>query len=277
MRASVVPFADSHVHLADAAFTEDVDEVVARARAAGARALVCIGESAAAAARAQQVAARHPSLVFHTCGVHPYDANHWDASRDTDAIRHAVAAGAVAVGECGLDYQYENAVPEVQRAVLREQLTLAAELARPVIVHTRGAEADTIAMLQDAGAQGIRGVLHCFTGSLAMATAALEAGWYISYSGIVTFKKWTDDDLMRLVPLDRLLVESDAPYLAPVPHRGTRNESAWVALTLARVAQVHGLSPEWLGPRTLQNTQCLFSLPESVCADAPVATISPIN
>jgi TatD DNase family protein len=184
-----------------------------------------------------------------------------------------VAAGAVAVGECGLDYQYENSVPEVQRAVLREQLALAAELERPVIVHTRGAEADTIAMLQEAGAAGIRGVLHCFTGSLAMATAALEAGWYISYSGIVTFKKWADDDLIRLVPADRLLVESDAPYLAPVPHRGTRNESAWVALTLARVAQVRGVSPELLGPRTLLNTQCLFSLPVSVLADLPVAKI----
>lgn len=266
---SVVPFADSHVHLADAAFTDDVQDVITRARAAGARALVCIGESAEAAARARTIAAGHPGFVFHTGGVHPYDANRWDPVGDPEAIRLAVAAGAVAIGECGLDYSYENAVPSVQRQVLREQLSLAAELARPVIIHTRAAEDDTIAMLREAAEQGIGGVLHCFTGSAAMAEAALAAGWYLSYSGIVTFKKWADEALMRTVPSDRLLIESDAPYLAPVPHRGTRNESALVPLTLARVAEVRGVSTDWLGVRTLRNTQQLFSLPASVLAELP--------
>ena len=183
-------FADSHVHLADAAFAEDVDAVIERARAAGARALVCIGESPAAARRAQQVAQRHAPWVFHTCGVHPHDADSWNHERDSAAIRDAAAIGAVAVGECGLDYFYDNAPREQQRRVLQEQVELAAELGRPVVLHTRDAEADTMDMLRDARAAGVRGVLHCFTGSHALAEAGLAADWYVSFSGIITFKKW---------------------------------------------------------------------------------------
>ena len=138
-------FIDSHVHLADAAFADDVDAVIERARAQGARALVCIGESPAAARRAQAIALRHPGVVFHTCGVHPHDAAQWDAHRDGEAIRAAVAHGAVAVGECGLDYHYDHAPRDVQRRVLDEQVALAAELDRPVVLHTREAEDDTMA------------------------------------------------------------------------------------------------------------------------------------
>jgi len=128
------------------------------------------------------------------------------------------------------------------------------------VVHTRDAEDDTAAMVREAGAAGIGGVLHCFTGTHALAETALEAGWYISFSGVVTFKKWDDDALLRLVPDDRLLVESDAPYLAPVPNRGTRNEPAWVARTVERIAIVRGIPPESLGDRMIANAVTIFGL-----------------
>lgn len=258
--ADAAPFIDSHLHLADAAFAGDVDVVIERARAHGARALVCIGESPAAAQRAQRLAARHPSMVFHTCGVHPHEAASWDPGRDSDAIRDAVANGAVAIGECGLDYHYDTAPREVQRRVLAAQLELAAALRRPIVLHTREAEADTRAMLREAGAVGVRGVLHCFTGSHALAEAGLEAGWYVSFSGIVTFKSWVDEALLRLVPDERLLVESDAPYLAPVPYRGKRNEPAYVSRTLERIAAARDVTATHLGRITMDNTCRLFSL-----------------
>lgn len=253
-------FIDSHAHLADPAFDADRDEVIARARAAGAAAIVAIGESLAVAQRAREAAAAHPSFVFFTAGVHPYEAASFDPARDPQAIREEIARGAVAIGECGLDNHYDGASRELQRRAFSAQLAIAGETGRPVIVHTREAEDDTAAMVREAGDAGIRGVLHCYTGSHALANTALEAGWYISFSGIVTFKKWADDDLVRLVPDDRLLVESDSPYLAPVPDRGKRNEPAWVARTVERVAAARGVSAEVLGEQSVANARRLFGL-----------------
>lgn len=254
-------FADSHVHLASSAFTDDVDAVIERARAAGARALVCIGESPEAAERAQHLAARHANLVFHTCGLHPHDANEWDAVRHPQAIRAAASRGAVAVGECGLDYHYDHSPREVQRRTLDAQIALAAELDLPIVLHTREAEDDTRDMLGDATKAGVRGVLHCYTGSESLAEAALAVGWYVSFSGIITFRNWHSEALLRLVPDDRLLVESDAPYLAPVPYRGKRNESEWVPHTIARLAAVRGAAGDAIAAVTLKNTRTFFRLP----------------
>jgi TatD DNase family protein len=256
-------FLDSHVHLADPAFDADRDEVVARARRAGAVALICVGESLDAARRAGDLAARHPGFCVHTAGVHPHDAADFEPDRDLAGIRAEVARGAVAVGECGLDYHYDHSPRERQRTAFGAQLALAAELRRAVVVHTRDAEDDTRSMIQDAGAAGVTGVLHCFTGSASLAEAALGVGWYVSFSGIVTFRSWTDLALLRLVPDDRLLVESDAPYLAPVPHRGRRNEPAYVALTVARLAEVRGVDPAALGASSVANARRLFGLARS--------------
>jgi TatD DNase family protein len=166
----------------------------------------------------------------------------------------------VAVGECGLDYHYDNSPRDRQREAFSAQLHLAAETRRPVVVHTRDAEEDTTAMLADAASMGVVGVLHCFTGTAALAGRALDVGWYVSFSGIITFRSWTDDALLRLVPEDRLLVESDSPYLAPVPHRGKRNEPAWVSLTLAHLAAARDTSAARLGEVTAANTERLFGL-----------------
>ena len=254
-------FVDSHVHLADQAFDDDREQVIERARLTGARALLCIGESIAAAERARAIAQRYPGYVFFSAGVHPHDAHSFDAARDTAAIRAAVTAGAVAIGECGLDYHYDHSPRPQQLEAFQAQLDLARDCDKPVIVHTREAVADTKALVDAAGKRGVRGVLHCFTGPRELAERALDAGWYLSFSGVITFRKWADDALIRLTPADRILVESDAPYLAPVPHRGKRNEPAWVSLTLARVAEVRGISPESFGRIVSDNAARLFALP----------------
>jgi TatD DNase family protein len=253
-------FVDSHAHIAGPEFDSDRGEVIDRARTAGATAIVAIGESIAAAARAREVAAAHPGFVYFTAGVHPHDAASFDPVNDPASIRTAIEQGAVAVGECGLDYHYDHSPRPLQRRAFAAQLGIAAEMRIPVVVHTREAEDDTIAMVHEAGRSNIGGVLHCFTGSHALACAALESGWYISFSGIVTFKKWADDELLRLVPDDRLLVESDSPYLAPVPDRGKRNEPAWVARTVERIATARGATPETVGELSVSNAIRFFSL-----------------
>ena len=255
-------FIDSHVHLGDTAFDSDRDAVVERSRVAGATHLVAIGESLAAAARACDIAKAHPGFVSFTAGLHPHDAATFDEARDVPLLAALLAPGAVAVGECGLDAHYDHSPRAAQLEALAAQVALAREHELPVVLHTRDAERDTTEVLRDAGRSGVRGVMHCFTGSHALAHAALEAGWYISFSGIITFRKFDDEPLLRLVPDDRLLVESDAPYLAPVPYRGTRNEPAWVASTLQRLAMARGADAAALGEQTRRNTITLFGLPE---------------
>lgn len=251
---------DSHAHLGDPAFADDREEVIARIREAGGLGVVCIGESLASAARAQAIAAEHPGFIWWTAGVHPHDAAGFSPVDDANAIHAAMVQGAVAVGECGLDYHYDHSPRALQRRAFAAQLAIAAQHRRPVVVHTREAEDDTAAMIREAGEAGILGVLHCFTGSAALAEVALAAGWYVSFSGIVTFKKWDGNDVVRLVPDDRLLIESDSPYLAPVPFRSKRNEPAWCARTLSRLAEVRETDAEALGAHVTANARRLFGL-----------------
>lgn len=253
-------FIDSHAHLADAAFDADRDEVISRARAAGAAAIVCIGESLPAADRARELALMNPGFIAYTAGVHPHDAAGFDPAMHIPAIRSHLTAGAVAIGECGLDYHYDNSPRQEQRAAFQAQLALARETGAPVVVHSREAERDTAELVTEAGRGGVRGVLHCFTGPAALARAALDAGWHISFSGIITFRAWNDDESLRFVPDDRVLVESDAPYLSPIPHRGRRNEPGWVSLTLARLAYVRDCDVAELGVRVSANARSFFGL-----------------
>jgi TatD DNase family protein len=260
LSVDLTSYVDSHAHLADAAFDSDRNAVIDRARLSGARAVVCIGESIAAAGRAADLAAAHPGFVYFTAGIHPHDAASFDRDRDLSAIRTALGRGAVAIGECGLDYHYDHSPRSDQLRAFTAQLELAAELQRPVVVHSRLAEDDTRSAIAHAGAAGVRGVLHCYTGSHALAEHALSSGWYVSFSGIVTFRKWTDDALIRLVPADRLLAESDAPYLAPVPHRGRRNEPAYVSFTVAHIARARGEDAAAVGEQVARNAERLFGL-----------------
>ena len=172
----------------------------------------------------------------------------------------AATPSARAIGEIGLDYHYDFSPRDVQQQVFRAQVRLARELERPVIIHTREADEDTIAILREEGGGEVRGVLHCFTGTPALARAAwLDLGFYISLAGIITFPKAAElRETVRGVPLDRLLTETDSPFLAPVPHRGKRNEPAHVALVAAALAALHGLDPADLAARTTANFHTLF-------------------
>jgi TatD DNase family protein len=259
-------FIDSHAHLADPAFDGDRRDVIGRAKESGAEAVVCIGSGSGAedvlgAARASQtVANENAGFIWYTAGVHPHDAAGFDPLRDVDLLRTHTESGAVAIGECGLDYHYDNSPRVEQRRAFAEQLRLAREVGVPVVVHTRDAEPDTKAMITEASAEGVVGVLHCYTGSHALAEAALAGKWYISFSGIVTFKKWLDDDLLRLVPDDRILAESDSPYLAPVPFRGKRNEPGWVRYTVQKLAMARGVPESVMAALVTANARRLFGL-----------------
>jgi len=257
---------DSHCHLADEAFEADLDAVIARAREAGVLDAVCIlaAGDEAEAARAQTVRERWTAVRFAT-GVHPHAAAPF-AGRAADAAamtrEHAAAFSACAVGEIGLDYHYDFAPREVQREVFAAQLDLARELDLPVIIHTREATDDTFAYLT--ATRGVRGVFHCFTGDVAMARRALEIDFYVSFAGIVTFPKAAElRDAARIVPADRLLIETDSPYLAPVPHRGKRNEPSFVAQVLATLATVRGEDPRALEAQVAANFRRFF-LPSHV-------------
>ena len=252
---------DSHCHLADEAFEADLDGVVARAREAGVHGVLCIlaAGDEPEAARARIVREKWDAVAFAT-GVHPHAAGTF-AGRPADAATvtgtHATAFAARAVGEIGLDYHYDFAPRDVQREVFAAQLALAKSLDRPVIIHTREATDDTFAILHESG--GVRGVFHCFTGDIVMARRALDAGFYLSFAGIVSFPKAESlREAARLVPDDRLLIETDSPYLAPVPHRGKRNEPAYVARVLDALAAARGAAPEGLAERTSHNFVSLF-------------------
>ncbi|MCR4342214.1 MAG: TatD family hydrolase [Gemmatimonadaceae bacterium] len=255
-------FIDSHAHLVDAAFDSDRDAAIERARQTGCRGIVAIGTSPVDSRAALELAHANAGFVYATAGHHPHEAVSFDQERDGELLRELLDQGAVAVGECGLDYHYDHSPRDAQLRAFSAQLALAAELRKPVVVHTREAESDMEAMIREAGTSGVIGVLHCFTGPARLADTALAAGWYVSFAGIVTFRKWDGNDLIRAVPGDRILVESDSPYLAPVPHRGKRNEPAYVSLTLAKVAEARGSSVSALGSTVTANARRLFALTE---------------
>jgi TatD DNase family protein len=254
---------DSHCHLAGEAFTPDLDEVIGRARAVLERVLVVLSAGdAAEAAQAGRIVERWPETVT-AVGVHPHAAGPFAGDPEGAAalVRAQIARtpSARAVGEIGLDYHYDFAPRDVQQQVFRAQLRLARELDLPVVIHTREAEDDTIRILGEEGGTRVRGVLHCFTGSAGMARAALGLGLYVSFAGIITFPKAGEQrEVAASVPADRLLVETDSPYLAPVPHRGRRNEPARVALVAETLAELRGERAADVAARTTENFHALF-------------------
>ena len=254
---------DSHCHLADEAFVADLAAVAARARAAGVEAAMCIlsADEAPELARVEPVRAAWPEVRF-AAAIHPHRAGAY-AGRAADAAAvtgSAVdAANAVAVGEIGLDYHYDFAPKDVQRDVFAAQVNLAVERGLPVVIHTREATHDTIDVLREAGAGKVRGVMHCFSGSLAEARLALDLGFYISLSGILTFPKAGElRETARQLPIERLLVETDAPFLAPVPNRGKRNEPAWVRSTVETLAGIHGVAVAVMAAQVAANFRQLI-------------------
>jgi TatD DNase family protein len=256
---------DSHCHLDFPDFADELDAVVARARTAGVEKIITIGTRVESAHRLAEIAEAYDGVYF-TVGTHPHEAA-GEAAGDFATMRRVAAhPKCVGVGEAGLDYHYNYAPPEVARQIFRGQIALARELQLPLVIHTREAEEDTAAILKEEMGRGpFKALLHCFTSSRALAETALELGLSISFSGVVTFKKSEDlRAVAREVPLDRLLVETDAPYLAPVPHRGRRNEPAFVAATARVIAEARGMAPEALAEAARTNTLSLFSRMDAV-------------
>jgi TatD DNase family protein len=260
---------DSHCHLDFPDFAEERDEVIARAKRAGVARMVTISTRISRFDQIRAIAEAHDE-VYCTVGVHPHQAAEEQGFTSVAALvdlsRHPKVVG---IGETGLDYFYDNSPRDIQEAGFRIHAQACRETDLPIIVHTRDADDDTARILEQEGAgQGLRGVLHCFSSGRALAERALEMGFYISLSGIVTFRKSEElRDIVRSVPLDRILVETDAPFLAPMPKRGKRNEPAFVAHTAAVVAEVKGVSPEELAARTTENVLRLFNrMPAPVAA-----------
>ena len=260
---------DTHCHLGDPAYEADRAEVMARSWAAGVAHVVVVGESRAATERARALAAGDPRLSA-TAGIHPHHASDW--SGETSAwLREAASDPAVvAVGETGLDYHYDHAPRPRQREAFAAQLALGAELRKPVVVHAREADDDVMAALR--AAPGATAILHSFSSGMPLLWTGLALGHYVSFSGMVTFRTWALDDASRETPLDRILVETDGPYLAPIPHRGKRNEPGFVRHTAERVAAVKGIGADELIARTGENAQRIFGPRVGSGAGSPTAT-----
>jgi len=253
---------DTHCHLDDPRFAEDFDAVLARAAEVGVTRMATIGcaRSVDQAGDALAITKAHDHVVT-TIGVHPHDAAAMDDALHAEVARIARDPKVVALGEMGLDFYYDNSPRETQKEVFRKQIALAREVGKPIVVHTRDAREDTLAILREESARDVGGIIHCFSEDAAFAAAALDLGFVASFSGIVTFKNAKGvRDAAAKQPADAILVETDAPYLAPVPKRGKRNEPSYVAHTAAVVAELRGEDPEALRARTTDNALRVFGM-----------------
>jgi TatD DNase family protein len=255
--------ADSHCHLADPRMRDDADAIVARARDAGVSTIISVGaiSSIETDRLAVEIAERHEG-IYAAIGVHPHDAKDWNDARLAQLRDLAQSRKVVAIGETGLDFYYMQSPREAQLVSFRRQLVLAAELDKPIVIHCRDAETEVMALVGEVGMPARGGVIHCFTGQPESARRLVEMGFYVSFSGILTFRNAAQvRDSAMVVPLDRLMVETDAPYLAPEPYRGKRNEPAFVLRTLERLADLRGVAPDALGKQIDDNVRRLFVAP----------------
>lgn len=253
----MLDFTDSHCHLNHADFGEETDAVVQRALDAGGRRIVTIGTRLENTAELLALAHKYPQ-IFVTVGVHP----EYVAEREVSADEIAQAATSdekiIALGEAGFDYFYDPDTKDAQRKLFKNHLIAARKTGLPLVIHTRCAEQDTVDALSEF--PDVTGVFHCFSSKAELAKFGLERGWYLSASGILTFKKAQEiRDIFKDVPLDRLLIETDAPYLAPVPYRGKRNEPSFIVKTAEVLAELKGVSLEDLAKITTENFLTLFT------------------
>jgi TatD DNase family protein len=255
-----VKLVDSHVHLDDAKFDSDREAAIERALSAGVERMMAIGTGNGPQDLevAVRMAERYP-FIYATIGVHPHDASKATPETWTHMRELAAHPKVLAVGEIGLDYHYDFSPRDVQRAVFEQQLALAAEFAKPIVIHTREAWDDTLDTLRTHWHGG--GIMHCFTGDETQARQSLDLGFHLSFGGVLTFPKADAvRQAARIAPADRLLIETDCPYLAPVPHRGKRNEPAFVVETARRLAEVRGVTLEAIAEATTRNfEQLLFA------------------
>jgi TatD DNase family protein len=251
---------DSHAHLTDESFAAELDATLTRAAERGVDAVVSVASDLDDARAAVDLAGKATRpRVWATSGIHPHEAELWTPEAAARLEGLAGLEPVVAIGETGLDFHYENAPRPAQNEAFRAQLQLAGRLGLPVVVHVREADAEAAALIQEFSGRVV-GVLHCFSGGVGLLRAGLGAGWYVSFSGLVTFRNYGDQAIVRAVPDDRLLVETDSPYLAPVPKRGRRNEPAFLEHTVRRVAEIRGAEPEEVAEKTFENACRFYSL-----------------
>ncbi|MBO0858651.1 MAG: TatD family hydrolase [Chloracidobacterium sp.] len=260
-------YIDSHVHLDVPNYDADRAEVISRARQSGVEMMleICGSDIAKGSLDNGLKLVEEYPFIYGAIGAHPHEASLYDDALERKLLEMSEHEKVIGWGEIGLDYHYDHSPRDAQRLVFRRQLRLALEGRLPAIIHTREAEDDTIQILRedwrDAGGDAIGGIIHCFTGTRKLADAALEMGFHISFSGVLTFKNAADlRDVARDVPIERALIETDCPYLAPLPHRGERNEPAFVLETAARLAELKGASVEEIARATSGNFKRLFKM-----------------
>jgi TatD DNase family protein len=253
---------DSHAHIQGKEYAGEVAAVISRARESGIEKIIAVGGAGDMSSNTEAVAlAESCPDVYATVGMHPHDAK--DVGEDElRKIRELTShSKVVAVGETGLDYYYNHSPHDVQRRAFSQFIHMACETGLPIVVHERDAAQVVAELLRSEGSGKLRGVIHCFTGNYEAACAYLDLGFYLSFTGIITFKNAEPlREVLRKVPLERMFVETDSPYLTPVPHRGKRNEPAFVRLVAETVARVKGISLEEVAGRTSQNVQNLFAI-----------------
>lgn len=257
-------FIDTHAHLYDERFAEDLPAVITRAEEAGVRQIISMGDTMEASARAVADAEKYPAL-YAAVGIHPENAAPLSDADRAQLLAWARHPKVVAIGEIGLDYYWEkdNDRRDAQRQCFIHQLDLARQLGLPVCIHDREAHGDLLAILKTEGRENT-GVIHCFSGSWETARELLRLGWYLGIDGPVTYKNAAKlPDIVRRLPIDRILLETDSPYLAPVPHRGKRNEPAFVQSTAEFVANLRGIPLATLAEQTTANARRLYTLPEA--------------
>ncbi len=253
---------DSHAHIQGKEYAGEAEAVIARAREAGVEMIVAVGGAGDMSSNSEAVRLAHAfANVYATVGMHPHDAK--DVGADELEILKILAANAkvVAIGEAGLDYYYSHSPHDVQRRVFGQFIQMARQTKLPIVVHERDAAPEAVELLRSEGGGELRGVIHCFTGNYQAACAYLDLGFYLSFTGIITFKNAEPlREVVRKVPLENIFVETDSPYLTPVPHRGKRNEPAYVRFVAETIAQVKGISVDEVADVTTANVRALFGI-----------------
>jgi len=253
---------DSHAHIQGKEYAHEVDAIIERARAAGVEKIIAVGGAGDMSSNTEAIAlAASYADVYATVGMHPHDAKDVGDEELRKLKELTAQSKVVAVGETGLDYYYNHSPHDVQHRVFIQFIHMACETGLPIVIHERDAAKDAAELLRCEGSAELRGVIHCFTGNYEAARAYLDLGFYLSFTGIITFKNAESlRDVVRKVPLDRMLVETDSPYLTPVPHRGKRNEPAFVRFVAETVAKVKGIHFEEVARATSGNTAALFGI-----------------